>query len=72
MNTIDKISRDLGVVTDSFRDMIVARLVEARTSGAIELNDKQLTDVISLVELTAKESYQRVVPNFQKTISKYF
>lgn len=72
MNTVDKISRDLCTVSDSMGDMIVSRIIEARSSGAIDLNEKQLAEVVGLVGLTVKESYQKILPNFQKTISKYF
>lgn len=72
MNTVDMISRDSKILSDSIKDGISSNLVSAVSTGTLQISEDQLRAVLNLVGLSADQSYQRSLPVFQNTIKKYF
>lgn len=72
MNTIDKISRDSKILSDSINDGLCNNLVMAVGRGDLQLSEDQLKLVLNIVNLSVDQYYQKALPTFQNTISKHF
>ena len=71
MNTVDKISRDAKLVVDSVKDSVVKNLTTTVHNKKLDLTDRQLAEVVKLIELSVNEGYQRSLNVFQNTVKKY-
>jgi hypothetical protein len=72
MNTVDKISRDTKILTDSVKDGTCNNLVMAAGRGDLQLSEDQLRLVLNIVNLSVDQYYQKALPTFQNTILKHF
>lgn len=71
MNSVDKTSRDVKIIVDSIGDLIQKRLFEARATEQTSFTDEQLAFLLKIVNASLDEGYQRALPTFQRTVSKY-
>lgn len=71
MNTLDKITRDSRLLVNSAKDAISKNITSAVLDRKIELNERQLSEVLKIVELSCDEGYQRAYNVFQKTIKSH-
>lgn len=70
MNKIDKISKHVMNLFEYSKDVIKTSLVTSNNSGKFDpkLTDKQLTDLINLVEISLSQGYQKGLTVFQKSV----
>jgi len=70
MNQIDKISKEALSLLNYSKDVAVGNLSAANNSGRLEpkLTDEQLRSVVSLVEVSLSQGYQKGLNTFQKTL----
>ena len=68
MNTLDKVSKETIVLVDSVKDLISANLLVATRTKNVVVDESQLARLISVVENSADEAFQRALPRFQKTV----
>lgn len=71
MNSLDLITRDSKILVDSARDCISGNLIKAVQSGDVSLNEDQIKSIISIINLSSTEGYQRALTVFQNTIKKH-
>ena len=72
MNNVDKISKEvLGLLTYS-KDVVTNNLTTANATGALEpkLTDEQVVRVLSLVEHSLSQGFQRGLESFQRTVKQ--
>jgi hypothetical protein len=74
MNTIDKVSRDAKIFSDSISDTLVTNLLTANqdSSLGINLSEDQLSKVFRILNASIDQAYQKALPHFQNTIKKHF
>ena len=68
MNTLDKVSKETKVLVDSIKDLISTNLLVAVRTKNVVVDESQLSRLISVVEASADEAFQRALPRFQKTV----
>ena len=71
MNSIDKISRDAKIFSDSTRDTLETNLVAFNRSGDLNLTDEQVSKILNILNLSVDQAYQKVLPHFQNSIKKH-
>ena len=71
MNTLDKITRDTLILVDSVRDSVSNNLMKACLSAMVDLDEKQLSDILKIVDVSCNEGYQKSISVFQNTIKKH-
>jgi hypothetical protein len=70
MNSIDKISKEaLNLLTYS-KDVVTNNLATANATGALEpkLTEEQIRNVLSLVDHSLSQGFQKGLTSFQKTV----
>lgn len=70
MNQVDKISKEVLSLLNYSKDVATGNLSTANNSGRLEpkLTDEQLRSVVSLVEASLSQGYQKGLNTFQKTL----
>ena len=71
MNNVDKVTRDSRILVDSAKDTVTKNLVLAARNDTVSLTKSQLETIISIVNLSFDEGYQRALPAFQNAIKKF-
>lgn len=71
MNNIDKASKDAKVLVDSAKDLATANLLNSVRSKSLHLDESTLQKVISIVNISVEEGYQRALPVYQNTLKRY-
>lgn len=71
MNNVDKVAKDARILIDSAKDVVTKNLVTAARTDTVSLTKAQLETIISIVNLSFDEGYQRALPAFQATVKKY-
>lgn len=72
MNNVDKISRDSKILIDSAKDTVGANIVSMVKSNALNLEPAQLEKILSVINISLDEGYQKALPYYQNSIKKYF
>lgn len=72
MNNVDKATRDSRILIESAKDTVTKNLVLSARNETVSLTKTQLETIISIVNLSFDEGYQRALPSFQNAIKKYF
>lgn len=72
MNNVDKISRDSRILIDSAKDTVGANIVSMVKSNALNLEPAQLEKILSVINISLDEGYQKALPYYQNSIKKYF
>ncbi len=72
MNNVDKISRDSKILIDSAKDTVSANVVSMVKSNALNLEPAQLEKILSVINISLDEGYQKALPYYQNSIKKYF
>jgi len=70
MNQVDKISKEVLNLLNYSKDVVTGNLSAANNSGRLEpkLTNEQLRSVVSLVEVSLLQGYQKGLNTFQKTL----
>jgi hypothetical protein len=71
MNNVDKISKEVRLVLDSSKDLLVKNLLESVSKGILTINNEQMETVVSILNMSLDEGYLRAIPSFQNSIKKY-
>jgi len=71
MNIIDKITRDSKILVDSAKDTISKNITTAVLQKKLDLNERQLTEILNLIEVSSSEGYQKSLSVYQNTIKKH-
>lgn len=71
MNNIDRTAKDAKVLTDSAKDLTTGNLLNAMKSKTLQVDEATLHKIISILNLSIDEGYQRALPVFQNTIKRY-
>lgn len=71
MNIIDKITRDSKILVDSAKDAISKNITTAVLQKKLDLNERQLTEILNLIEVSSSEGYQKSLSVYQNTIKKH-
>lgn len=71
MNTLDNITKETRTLANSMKDSVNTSLVASLKDPALGLREDQLTKVLSLINLTLDQGYQRALPSFQNSIKKH-
>lgn len=72
MNEVDTVTKDAKMLIDSAKDSFVKNIVAAVTTKQVNLDQKQLENVIAVANLSFDEGYQKALPHFQKTLKNRF
>jgi|LauGreDrversion4_2_1035121.scaffolds.fasta_scaffold01063_12 hypothetical protein len=71
MNNTDKVLKESRILVDSAKDTVAKNLLIAARSNTVSLTEDQLSKLISIVNISLDESYQRALPVFSTSIKKY-
>lgn len=71
MNNTDKVLKESRILVDSAKDTVAKNLLIAARSNTVSLTEDQLSKLISIVNISLDESYQRALPVFSISIKKY-
>ena len=67
MNQVDKLTRDAKIFADSVKDTMTSNLMTAIKNNVLVFEETQLAKVLSLLEISASEGYQKAIRTFQKS-----
>jgi len=68
MNNIDRVSRDSKILIESAKDVTASNLLSAVGSKLLQLDEAQLSKVISVVNMSIDEGYMKALPTFQRSV----
>ena len=70
MNQVDKISKEALNLLKYAKDTAVTNLASANSNGQLEykLTDEQLLSVVSLLDSSLSQGYQKALPSFQSKV----
>lgn len=71
MNTVDKITKESKLLIDSAKDTLTTNLVAAMKSGTLDLREDQVSRLVTLINASLDQGYQKAIPVFQSSIKKY-
>jgi hypothetical protein len=71
MNNTDKITRDAKLLIESAKDTAANNLLVAIKTNSLDLSEVQLKKVLTLLNISMEEGYQKAVPTFQKMVKNY-
>lgn len=71
MNTVDKITRDSKILLDSAKDTTANNLISAFRSKEVNLSEDQLSKIVTIINSSIDQGYQKALSNFQSSIKKH-
>lgn len=71
MNSVDKITRDTKILLDSAKDTVTSNLMNAIRTREVEIPEAQLSRILTLVNSSIDQGYQKALTTYQNSIKKH-
>jgi hypothetical protein len=71
MNNTDRVAKDAKILIDSAKDTATSNFLSAVKSNTVRLSEDQLKAVLTILNISLDEGYQKAVPTFQNMVKTY-